>query len=108
MIEYLTEHAGFVALVVFVLYALTIYKGVEILKYVANRYEWLKPYRVSFAAIIGLVTGPLVYPWLIKAMGVDFELPWYVATIMGVGTGTTAVNIYEWVDRKTSGEDCDQ
>ena len=105
MIDFITEHAGFVALAAFVLYALAIYKVVEVVKTLTAKIGWVKRYHVTLAAIVGLITGPFIYPWLFDVMGTTHTMPWYVGIVLGLGTGGTAVNVHNWVRKKMGGRD---
>lgn len=104
MIEFLVEHAGFVVIVAFVLYALSIYKLVDVLKKLTQDIEALVRFRVATAAVIGGVTGPLVYPYLFELLGVEIGVPIAFSVILGIGTGAVAVNIHNYVDRQLKRE----
>lgn len=98
MIEFLIEHAGFVVITSFILYALCIYKLVDVLKKITKDIKWLKPYRVAMATVIGGATGPLAYPFLFELLKVDIDIPIAFSIILGVGTGAVAVNIHNYID----------
>lgn len=100
MTEFLIGHAGIAAAAAFVLYALAIYKAVDIIKQLTEHLERLKPWRVTYAAVIGSVTGPFVYPWIFAITGVPLQVPFIVSIIMGLGTGGVAVNIHTFVEQR--------
>lgn len=102
MLDFIMENAGFVVIVAFVLYALAIYKSVDVIKRVTADIEALQRWRVAMAVVIGGVTGPFAYPFLFTLLGETVPLPIPFSIIMGVGTGGVAVNIYNFVEEKLS------
>jgi len=103
VVDFIASNVGIAAVVVFVLYALAIYKVVGVLKQAIPEESKLKPLRIWLGTLVGLVTGPLIYPWVFALLGSSVTIPWYVAMIMGVGTGTTANVIYERMNREITG-----
>lgn len=100
MLEMVTGHAGIAAVVAFFLYALAIYKVVDIVKRLTEHLAWLQPYRVAMAAVIGGMTGPLIYPWIFELTGAAAKVPFFASIIMGLGTGGIAVNIHALVEQR--------
>ena len=99
MQDFLAQNASLVVAATFVLYALSIYKLVDVVKHLTEDIDSLKKFRVGMAGTIGGITGPFVYPFLFEVSGIDLTVPLVFSIILGVGTGAVAVNIHNYVEQ---------